>query len=108
MVLKHKKQQPVSPSNSEYYIHSIHYISACLYQSSWFVVEGTTFAWTLALSTSLISGNEPGHSHQTKQMQGEVDSDTIKMIEYNNNKNFGVSSSTTEALETNQMQELNW
>ena len=35
----------------------------------------------------------------------EVDYDTLVMIEDNNNKTFGVSSSTIEALETYQMQE---
>ena len=78
-----------------------------LYQSSWFVVEGTTFVWNLTLSTSLILGNEPRQSDETKQMKGEVDSDTLMMIEDNKNKTFGVSSSTTKALETSQMQELN-
>ena len=29
--VKTKKQQPVFPSNSEYYTHSIHCISACLH-----------------------------------------------------------------------------
>ena len=62
-----------------------------LYQSSWFVVEGTTFVWNLTLSTSLISGNKPGCSDQTKQMQGEVDFDTLMMTNENKNKTFGAS-----------------
>ena len=70
------------------------------------MVEATTFYSTLTLSTSLISRNELGQSDQTKQMQGEVDFDTIVMIEDNNNKKFGVSSSTIDALETCQMQEF--
>ena len=40
-------------------------------------------------------------------MQREVDYDTLVMIEDNNNTNFGVSSSTIEALDTINMQELN-
>ena len=105
MVLNQKKH--VFPSNNEYYNNSIDYISTCIYQSSWFVVEGTTFAWTLTLSTSLLIGNEWGRSDQTKQMQGKVDFNTLMMIEGNKTKIFGVSSSTTEALDTINMQELN-
>ena len=59
------------------------------------MVEGTPFAWSLTLSTSSISGNEQGGSDQIKQMQGEVDYDTLMMIEDNNNNFFFVSSSTT-------------
>ena len=40
-------------------------------------------------------------------MQGKFDCDTLVMIKDNNNKTFGVPSSTTEALDTIQMQELN-
>ena len=40
-------------------------------------------------------------------MQGEVDSNTLMMIEYNNNKNFGVSSSTSKILNNGQMKDLN-
>ena len=40
-------------------------------------------------------------------MKGEADSNTLMMIDDNNNKTLGVSSPRTKVLETSQMQELN-
>ena len=96
---KTKKHQ-VFPSISEYYVHSIYYISLCICQSSWFVIEGTSFFLSLTLSISLISGNEPGRSDQTKKMQGEVIYSTPIILDDNNNHSLGVSSSIKEALQT--------
>ena len=71
----------------------------------WFVLDGTYFSWSLTLYISLISGNEPSQSDQTKQMQGEVVYDTPIMLDDNNNHSFSVSCSRNEALKTNQKQE---
>ena len=97
---KTKKQHHVFPSTSECYVHSIYYISLCICQSIWFVLEGTHFSWSLTLSISLISGNEPGRSDQTKQMQGEVVYDTPIMLDESNNHSFSVSCYRNEALQT--------
>ena len=64
------------------------------------MLEGTYFSSSLTLSISLISGNEPGQSDQTKQMQGEVFYDTPIMLDDSKNHSFGVSCSRNEALQT--------
>ena len=60
----------------------------------------------MTLSISLISGNEPGWSDQTKQMQGEVFYDTRVMLDGSNDHSLGVSSSRNEALQTSLTQEM--
>ena len=100
-----KKKHHVFPSTSECFVHSIYYISLCIFQSIWFVLEGTSCSWSLTLSISLISGNEPGWSDQTKQMQGEVVYDTPIMLDESHNHSFSVSCSRNEALQTSLTQE---
>ena len=103
---KTKKQHHVFPAASGCYVHSIYYVSLCLCQSSWFVLEGTYFPWSLTLSISLILGNEPDWSDQTKQMKEEVVYDTPIMLDDSNKHSLGVSSSRNEALQTSLTQEM--
>ena len=96
---KTKKKCHVFPSTSECYVHSIYYISLCLCQCSWFVLESTSFSSSLAFSIWRISGNEPGRSDQTKQMQGEVAYETPIIIDDSNNHILVVSSSINEEFQ---------
>ena len=55
----------------------------------------------------LISGNGPGQSNQTQQMNGTIVVDTSLLFDNNNNKTSGVSSKRKVTVKTEQTQEMN-